>query len=228
MEDFHIWFSEHEYKIEPAPPSPSGRILRLNPNFEDVDLNSDRPFIQWQNASLIDLVNEALNRPWQAIEIATLALDEAKKRNRVKTFEKIKAAFSKSGVMPIPWLDDARITIKNLTNSFEKPKSGMSSVYFILVSGFSEQNGTYGCYVGQTSTTKLHPFRDRVTKRISQHFDGVKSARGLQKRGIEPLWSLNFFTGTLRAKNIQEKETSCNVALQNLNIKTKGDLLIDD
>ena len=61
-------------------------------------------------------------------------------------------------------------------------KSYTTSLYVILRDGFSENNGRYGIYVGETAKA--------VEERFEQHMSGVKAGKGLPKHGIQLLHSL--------------------------------------
>ncbi len=223
-DNFATWFLDLEQLIIPRNQDSDQKILRLCPAKEQLDLRIERPFGKWKNRELLEFVEFALNRQCPALELATLAFFEAKNRKRNGVFSKICAEFKKTDLQPIIWLDSARKSISGLTANYERPPSGMASVYFILLGGYTDQSKSYGCYVGQTATTKLDEYGDRVSKRIAQHFMGVKSGRGVHDRGIEPLWSLNCFTNTLKAKGIKDKETECSLALRELGVKTKVDI----
>ncbi|MET1085200.1 MAG: hypothetical protein ABWY12_19505, partial [Burkholderiales bacterium] len=69
-------------------------------------------------------------------------------------------------------------------------------LYVILRSGYGELNGYYGAYVGVT--------RHRVEERFRQHRTGIRAASGLQKHGIELLYSLfSWATPVPGGKNIR-------------------------
>lgn len=227
FDNLSTWFSEHEQQFAHDVNTLDKRILRLRPKPEHFDFCVSRPFVQWENQQLLEFTQEALNRDWPALELASLAYHEAEKRTRGNIFSKVTAEFEKTGIQPIRWLNKARDAIREVSSSFERPSAGMASVYYILLGGYSKQNGFYGCYVGQTASTNLEGYADRVTKRAGQHFTGINAGRGLAERGVEPLWSLNCFTDTLKAKNIKLKETACSLALNGVGIKTKGDIQED-
>ena len=218
------WFSEHELQLTRGMNKVDKRILRLQPKPKYFDFCVSRPFIKWENQQLLEFTQGALHRDWPALELASLAYLEAEKRTRGNIFPKVSSEFDKAGIQPIRWLNKARDAIRGVSSSFERPSAGMASVYYILLGGYSKQSGFYGCYVGQTASTNLEGYADRVTKRAAQHFTGIHAGRGLAERGVEPLWSLNCFTESLKAKDIKSKETACSLALNSVSIKTKGDI----
>ena len=105
------------------------------------------------------------------MELATLAHDEAtiraKKGGNLETVQHIKALFNETNSLPIPWLQEARKVLEEKLNRTRRT-GGKASVYFVLVSGFTETNQYYGCYVGQTMTTQLDIFSDNQSARIAK------------------------------------------------------------
>ena len=171
-----------------------------------------------------------LKRTWPAIELATLAYDEAKirvkKGGNLKVFNNIKNEFNRNNVYPILWLEKARDIIRTLVAEY-KNKKGIGSVYFVLVKGFMKKSQYYGCYVGQTKTTKLGNFPDNQTARLSQHFQGINASKKVQSRGLEALWSLNCYTLELtnNSKKILEYESNIHKSLEVSVPKVLGDKL---
>jgi hypothetical protein len=51
--------------------------------------------------------------------------------------------------------------------------------------------------VGQTRTTNLGNFNDNQSARIASHSKGIRASTRVNNRGLEPLWSLNFYTDSL-------------------------------
>ena len=76
----------------------------------------------------------------------------------------------------------ARRNLKFLKFEDKLKKNYTNSLYVILRDGFSENNGRYGIYVGETTKT--------VEERFEQHISGIKAGRGLPKHGIQLLYSL--------------------------------------
>ena len=57
-----------------------------------------------------------------------------------------------------------------------------TSLYVILRDGYTEMNGRYGIYVGQTANTS--------ERRFKEHMAGINAGNGLQKHGIQLMRSL--------------------------------------
>ena len=149
------------------------------------DLSVERPFIQQQAPFLVDAAKEGLSRQYQDLELATLALLELEHRESSKALtsaSKIRLALREKGHQPIPWLMHARRNLKFLKFEDKPKKNYTNSLYVILRDGFSENNGRYGIYVGETTKT--------VEERFEQHISGIKAGRGLPKHGIQLLYSL--------------------------------------
>ena len=149
------------------------------------DLSVERPFIQQQAPFLVDAAKEGLSRQYPDLELATLALLELEHRESSKALtsaSKIRLALREKGHQPIPWLMHARRNLKFLKFEDKPKKNYTNSLYVILRDGFSENNGRYGIYVGETTKT--------VEERFEQHISGIKAGRGLPKHGIQLLYSL--------------------------------------
>ena len=149
------------------------------------DLSVERPFIQQQAPFLVDAAKEGLSRQYPDLELATLAILELEHRESskaLKSASKIRVALREKGHQPIPWLMHARINLKFLKFEDKTKKNYTNSLYVILRDGFSENNGRYGIYVGETTKT--------AEERFEQHISGVKAGRGLPKHGIQLLYSL--------------------------------------
>ena len=149
------------------------------------DLSVERPFIQQQAPFLVDAAREGLTRQYPDLELATLAILELEHRESSKALtsaSKIRLALREKGHQPIPWLMHARRNLKFLKFEDKPKKNYTNSLYVILRDGFSENNGRYGIYVGETTKT--------VEERFEQHISGIKAGRGLPKHGIQLLYSL--------------------------------------
>lgn len=149
------------------------------------ELSVERPFIQQQAPSLVDAAKEGLSKQYPDLELATLALLELEHRESSKALtsaSKIRLALREKGHQPIPWLMHARRNLKFLKFEDKPKKNYTNSLYVILRDGFSENNGRYGIYVGETTKT--------VGERFEQHISGIKAGRGLPKHGIQLLYSL--------------------------------------
>ena len=149
------------------------------------DLSVERPFIQQQAPSLVDAAEEGLSKQYPDLELASLAILELEHRESSKALtsaSKIRVALREKGHQPIPLLMHARRNLKFLKFEDKPKKNYTNSLYVILRDGFSENNGRYGIYVGETTKT--------VEERFEQHISGIKAGRGLPKHGIQLLHSL--------------------------------------
>jgi len=149
------------------------------------DLKVERPFIQQQAPFLVDAAEEGLTRQYPDLELATLAILELEHRESpkaIKSASKIRAILREKGHQPISWLISARRNLQFLKFKHKAKKSYATSLYVILRDGFSEKNGRYGIYVGETTKA--------VEERFEQHMSGVKAGKGLPKHGIQLLHSL--------------------------------------
>ena len=206
------------------------RVFRSRPLASDIDFGKTRPFRKMSTTNLRNFVVSALERPWIALELATLGHEEAKTRaekgGSTETLEIIKGKFLEVQKTPISWLADARQVLKART-ALKKFEGGLGSVYFVLIDGFTEQNQFYGCYVGQTRTTNLGEFSDNQSARVSNHFQGNRASLKVKNRGLEPLWSLNHFTLNLTddTDKILSYETEFNQCLCDVIPRVLGDTL---
>jgi len=149
------------------------------------DLSVERPFIEQQAPFLVNAAREGLTGQYPDLELATLATLELEHRESSKALtsaSKIRLALREKGHQPIPWLMHARRNLKFLKFEDKPKKNYTNSLYVILRDGFSENNGRYGIYVGETTKT--------VGERFEQHISGIKAGRGLPKHGIQLLYSL--------------------------------------
>ena len=149
------------------------------------NLNDERPFIQQQAPFLVDAAEEGLKGKYPDLELATLAILELEHRESpkaIKSASKIRAILRENGHQPISWLISARRNLQFLKFEHKPKKSYTNSLYVILRDGFSENNGRYGIYVGETTKT--------VEERFEQHITGIKAGKGLPKHGIQLLHSL--------------------------------------
>ena len=146
---------------------------------EGLNYRAPRPFINWRRPDLLEKIQEwvALNPP--RLELATLAYEELK--NRSESRAKAALRLFPKHLPPIPWLAAARQDVLAELEPSTTPRAN-GRLYVILRSGYAEMNGFYGAYVGVT--------RHRVEERFRQHLTGIRAASGLQKHGIELLYSL--------------------------------------
>ena len=172
------------------------------------DLNVERPFIQQQAPFLVDAAEEGLKRKYPDLELATLAILELEHRGSPKALtsaSKIRLALREKGHQPIPWLMQARSNLKFLKFQDKPKKNYTNSLYVILRDGFSENNGKYGLYVGETTKT--------VEERFEQHISGIRAGRGLPKHGIQLLYSLMWPWQKVPGKMNLFYESALHVAL---------------
>jgi hypothetical protein len=223
------WFSNLETELS-CDTFFTNRVFRSRPDPVELNLKNRRPLKHISSNDLRSIAKIALQRNWAALEIATLALEEAKirvsKGGSQKTLDMILNAFSKKRKHPIIWLEAARRQLRSNLSS-KNITGGIGSVYFVLVGGFTEVNQFYGCYVGQTKTTNLGNFQDNQSARIANHFQGNRASLRVRNRGIEPLWSLNCFTQNLtdEQEEIIEFETAFHNSLQQVIPKVLGDTI---
>lgn len=224
------WYLQYEYNLHGVGRGFNAkRILRMLPHAEAIDLTLELPFQSYSRSGLFLLASNGLQRPWPAIELATLALLEAERRLlrkpsdvRRKVFERIREDFESHEIEPIWWLEAARRAIKPLGDAFQTNKGG-ASIYFILTDS-NVKEGKNGVYVGSTTMTKLDKFESRQAARIAQHFTGVKSSKVARERGVEPLWSLNCFLSHVAASRRDEAESEAHRALEACGLRVFGDI----
>lgn len=154
-----------------------------------------------------------------ALELATLAHNELRRRG---TDLKAAMKFADFGLEPIEWLNDAVIAVHATftPDVLQKQKSGPlgGHVYVMLRHGYSSENGIYGVYVGSTAKSPQ--------RRCREHRKGIRSARGLPRYGIEPLWSLFDFINPVprRREGREEWETRLHECLATVIPKVSGDV----
>lgn len=151
----------------------------------DWSLHSQRPFSSFGTTEIERGALEGLASSMPDLETATLALSELKHRTRHAARlaeEDINDRLQQINHKPIPWLLRARENLKILTFEDEPNENYTSSLYVILRDGYTEQNGRYGVYVGQTTKTPEH--------RFEEHMTGINAGNGLQKNGIQLMRSL--------------------------------------
>ena len=159
-----------------------------------------------------------VNNP-PSLELATLAFEELQSRG-----QDLNAGmkFAENGLQPIPWLRVAAEQVRSVFTPevLESQKEGRpgGNVYVVLRSGYTEDNGWYGAYVGSTGKSPAI--------RCAEHRKGIRSARGLPRYGIEPLWSLfDFINPVPKARAGREEwETRLHEALAPVIPKVTGDV----
>jgi hypothetical protein len=128
---------------------------------------------------------EGLSNALPDLEIATIGLDELNRRRKPNAKNGIKVIESKLleiGHSTIPWLFKVRHNLQHLQKEHPPKKTYKTTLYVILRDGYTEQNGRYGLYIGETSKT--------AEERFKEHKEGTRSARGLEEHGIQLLYSL--------------------------------------
>ena len=123
---------------------------------------------------MLDAVDFGHKQMQIAIE-AIIELAEAAAKEIETTIQSI-------GHQPIHWLMQARKNLQLLKYHETPNDQYTNSIYVILRDGYTEQNGRYGLYVGETSKT--------VGERFAQHLSGIDAGRGLQDHGMQLMYSL--------------------------------------
>jgi len=154
-----------------------------------------------------------------SFELATLALHELRDRHSDLAAS---MKFAEAGYEPIPWLIEAGKRVREVftPDILEAQKTGKlgANVYVMLRWGYTAENDFYGAYVGSTGKTPAI--------RCAEHRKGIRSARGLPRYGIEPLWSLfDFLNPVPKARAGREEwETRLHEALAPVVPKVTGDV----
>ena len=149
------------------------------------DLSIERPFIQQQAPSLLDATHEGLSKKYPDLELATLAISELEHRESTKaknSASKIREMLSETGHEPISWLTKTRKNLAFLKFEDIPNSNYTTSLYVILRDGYTDMNGRYGIYVGQTIHTP--------ERRFEQHVNGENAGHGLESHGIQLLYSI--------------------------------------
>ena len=157
---------------------PFGRLAGL-------DYGAARPFSKWRQSHLETSIRGWLAFDPPGLELATMAYDELFLRRQELNSG---LAFAGADLVPVPWLAEARAAVRALAETKRKEEAGekagrgKGNVYAILRGGYSADNQWYGVYVGSTAKS--------IEARYKEHRSGRRSARGLPRYGIEPLYSL--------------------------------------
>ena len=160
-------------------------LLALHDAVDNWSLYTDRPFANLGTNEIEHGSIEGLTSLRPDLETATLALEELKHRRKhaARLAEtNINRWLVDMNHSPISWLVRARENLKFLTFEDEPNKNYTTSLYVILRDGYTEQNGRYGIYVGQTKNSPAH--------RFEEHLTGINSGKGLQKHGLQMIRSL--------------------------------------
>ena len=150
-----------------------------------VDVTRDRPFEAWSLPQMEAVIGSLLAHDPPRLEIATLLHDEVRAR-RPQGSLRVDERFAHYGLLPIPWLADARWAVRttfppDLIAAQMTGRRG-AHVYVVLRGGYTAASGHYGAYVGSTKRTP--------ERRFLEHRMGDRAGRGLPRHGIELLWSL--------------------------------------
>ena len=178
-----------------------------------------RPFRNWTDLQMTAAIGGWLSNNPPSLELATLAYDELRRR---RTDLEAGMKFAEKGFEPIAWLTEAGHQVRTVFSKdvLENQMEGKlgANVYVMLRHGYLAENGWYGAYVGSTGKTPA--------QRCAEHRKGIRSARGLPKYGIEPLWSLFDFINPVpkSRKGREEWETRLHEALAPIVPKVTGDV----
>ena len=190
--------------------------------YPGLDYRVARPFERWQAPHLLRSVQDWLSQNPPRLELASLALEELRRRGRPGL--QAEMIFADSGLSPITWLEEAR---QALAAAFPKTWDGWDkrgrkggTVYAILRDGYTAQNAVYGVYVGSTKRS--------LEQRFMEHRQSSKSGRGLQAHGIEPLFSLSLplRQAPMARANLRAWETRLHQALETVVPRVSGDVTV--
>ena len=128
-------------------------LLALHDAIDNWSLNTDRPLCSFETNEIELGTLEGLSSSKPDLETATLALAELHHRRRHAAHlaeEHINCQLQKIKHEPIPWLLRVRENLKILTFEDERSDNHTKTLYVTLRDGYTEQNGRYGIYAGQT------------------------------------------------------------------------------
>ncbi|MDD9909070.1 MAG: hypothetical protein OXR62_05185 [Ahrensia sp.] len=187
--------------------------------FPGINYAHPKPFRNWTDQQMTAVIGGWLSGDPPSLELATLALAELRGRQADLAAS---MKFADAGYEPIPWLEEAGERVRDVFTPqvLAQQKSGRlgAHVYVMLRWGYSAENGLYGAYVGSTGKP--------VATRCAEHRKGIRSARGLPRYGVEPLWSLfDFINPVPKARAGREEwETRLHEALAPVIPKVTGDV----
>lgn len=156
----------------------------MTPMSSNIDFTHQRPFIQFSGDDIFQEIKNQELAEKANIEIATLALDELKRRKKSKRIIQItreaQNLLRDAEIRPIPWLQATRESLSIL----KSPKKGkyQGHLYVVLIEGYTKGNGYYGAYVGSSMY--------RPETRFKQHKDGINASSIVNRRGLQLLQSL--------------------------------------
>jgi hypothetical protein len=214
------WFRATEWSLDCQAENIPGRILRTA--FEDIDYRSERPFVACSVEEIVYVAEQALDREWPALELATLMFEESQNRRR-GVRDAVQTMFSRFDARPVAWLREARRVCAEIPTETRARCNG--AVYVVLLEP-ERGDEDYAVYVGSTRLTGFGGLPDRQSARIAQHFAGGRRAsRVVRRRGLEPLWSLNhFFSKVVGSREyLPTLETRVHRALEQCAISVCGD-----
>ena len=160
-------------------------LSSLHDAIDNWKLNIDRPFSNLSTKEIVQGATHGLDLTRPDLEVATIALSELEHRTlnaALNGMLEIQNILPARGHQPIRWLLQARKNLNILTFDDKPNENYINSLYVILRDGYTEQNGRYGIYVGQTTNTPEH--------RFEEHLNGINSGRGLQQNGIQLMRTL--------------------------------------
>ena len=151
-----------------------------------------RLFKEISTDDLISISDTCLLEKIPDIEVLTLIKNELEWKNKdteskieLNALKELNVKLKENKIIPINWLQRARKKLQLLQNSPDKVYNPSHSVYVILMDYF-DRDKTYGVYVGETFIT--------VEERFQEHISGIKSGKGVKKRGIQLLRSLMLYS----------------------------------
>ena len=201
-------------------------LSHLHDAIKNWSLNTDRPFSSLETNEIENGTMECLAYSKPDLELTTLALAEL--QFRTKRLARIAEAninhrLHQINHKPIPWLLRVRKNIKTLTFEDEPNENYTISLYVILRNGYTDQNGRYGIYVGQTANTPEH--------RFEEHMAGINAGNGLQKNGLQLMRSLMWPWQKVPGSKRLYYESALHKALEIGNVsgpKVSGDVVPTD
>ena len=99
--------------------------------------------------------------PVDDIERISYAANEIQRRGNLRALERLNHQIVCRGLIVYPWLTQAREAL-SLLNPIAN-KEYQACVYVIARSGYVEDNGVFGVYVGQTSRTPEERCQEHLT-----------------------------------------------------------------
>lgn len=160
-------------------------LSSLHDAIDNWSLNTDRPFSNLSTKEIVQGAIHGLDLTRPDLEVATIALSELEHRTlnaALNGMLEIQDILTARGHQTIRWLLQARKNLNILTFDDKPNENYTNSLYVILRDGYTEQNGRYGIYVGQTANSPEH--------RFAEHMAGINAGNGLQKNGIQLMRSL--------------------------------------